>query len=261
MVKEAASRDVSVEDSLYETVKELKGPASKGLANGTSASGPADGPPAMLNGRLSPATPDRAPLLAGVEYASVDLNKKSRYSADLEARRAAETSPRPPEPEEEKPPPIPDKVLDENENQHLPLAPGVGLQNGEISPLSPTPGLDNHQLSETELSAMYSSVVKAAAVEKEHDYSSIADIKGLLPDSASSDLYATVKDVHAPPDADGTPRPEEGAGELQDPAYETIGILKVANEASGPGQEVPGLRESDYESVGEVEFGREISRL
>uniref|UniRef100_A0A4W5N2M1 Phosphoprotein membrane anchor with glycosphingolipid microdomains 1 n=1 Tax=Hucho hucho TaxID=62062 RepID=A0A4W5N2M1_9TELE len=91
-----ASRDVSVEDSLYETVKELK-----------------DHPGSMAV--------ERGPLCAGVEYASVDLNKKSRYSADLETRRSATitaaVSPTEEPEEEERPPPVPDKVLDENDNQ------------------------------------------------------------------------------------------------------------------------------------------------
>ncbi|KAG9355488.1 hypothetical protein JZ751_000326 [Albula glossodonta] len=259
VVKETASRDVSVEDSLYETVKELKEPGCKGLANGTSPSSPADAPQTILNGRLSPDTPDRAPLQAGVEYASVDLNKKSRYSADMEARRIADVSPPPPE---EKPPPIPDKVLDENENQQTPLTLGAGLQNGEVnSPLSPTPGLENHQLSENELSAMYSSVVKHTVSDMEHAYSSIGEIKGLLPESASSDLYATVKDIYTEPTDEAPPQPEESASEPLDPGYETIGILKSGDEGSGPGQEEAAQREPDYESVGELELGKEISRL
>ncbi|XP_061109343.1 phosphoprotein associated with glycosphingolipid-enriched microdomains 1 isoform X1 [Conger conger] len=258
VVKETASRDVSVEDSLYETVKELKDEDGKGLANGTSASSLAEEAPPVPNGRLSPDTPDRPPLQAVVEYASVDLNKKSRYSADLEGRRAAE-APAPPEPEDEQPPPIPDKVLDENDNQPAPLLPGGGLENGEIhSPLSPTPGLENDQLSANELSDMYSSVLKPSAQEKEHDYSSIGEITGLLAESASGDLYATVKDVYPQPDADAPPQPPGGAGELLDPAYETIGIQKEPEGEEGEGEEAQTYREPDYESV---EFTREISRL
>ncbi|XP_064204238.1 phosphoprotein associated with glycosphingolipid-enriched microdomains 1 [Anguilla rostrata] len=253
VVKETASRDVSVEDSLYETVKELKGSGSQGLANGTSASSLSDAAPPIPNGRLSPASPGRAPLQAGDEYASVDLNKKSRYSADLEARRAAEAPPPPEEEEEEQPPPIPDKVLDENDNQETPLLLGAGLENGEInSPLSPTLGQENDQLSENELSAMYSSVTKTAAAEKEDDYSSIGEINGLLAGSTSSDLYASVKDVYAQPDAEAPPL---------DPAYETIGIPKAGGGGSASGPEEPAHREPDYESVGEVELTREISRL
>ncbi|KAJ8273286.1 hypothetical protein GJAV_G00099810 [Gymnothorax javanicus] len=261
VVKETASRDVSVEDSLYETVKELKDPSSKGLANGTSTSSLAEEAPPLLNGRLSPASLERAPLQAAVEYASVDLNKKSRYSADLEGRRAAETPPTP-EPEEEQPPPIPDKVLDENDNQQTPLLTALGLENGEVnSPLSPVAGVENGHLSENELLDMYSSVVKPTASEKEHDYSSIGEINGLLAQSTSSDLYATVKDVYTQPNADVPPQPEEGAGELVDPAYETIRVLTAGDQGSEVALEATVYREPDYASVGEVELTREISRL
>nr|XP_023675926.1 phosphoprotein associated with glycosphingolipid-enriched microdomains 1 isoform X2 [Paramormyrops kingsleyae] len=116
MVKET-SRDVSVEDSLYETVKELKD-----SGEGSEL--------AILNGGLIPKSPVRPPLSLGAEYASVDLNKKSRYSTDLDSQRCIQ-SPTEQESEDEKPPPIPDKVLDENENQQMPCVPAVGMENAE----------------------------------------------------------------------------------------------------------------------------------
>lgn len=138
-----ASRDVSVEDSLYETVKELKDPPTQlGLPNGTIQLSPDElshHPPALVNGHLSPCTPERGPLCAGVEYASVDLNKKSRHSADMEARRRSDNSSvlshKPlEEPEEDLPPPVPEKVLDENDNQPVVMhwLMGAGLHNGEV---------------------------------------------------------------------------------------------------------------------------------
>lgn len=115
MLKEGAPHD-TVEDSPYETVKEIK------LANGTLT--PDEPSTAQPNGHLSPSpgTPDLCPLTDGAEYASIDLKKKSRYSVDAEAQRSAEE-----QPEEENPPPIPDKVLDENDNQNI-----TTLQNGEV---------------------------------------------------------------------------------------------------------------------------------
>lgn len=80
----------------------------------------------------------------GAEYASIDLKKKSRHSADLEARRrsanANATVAGAPqgrameEPEEEVPPPVPEKVLDENDNQPglINGLVGAGLHNGEV---------------------------------------------------------------------------------------------------------------------------------
>uniref|UniRef100_A0A667X4P6 Phosphoprotein membrane anchor with glycosphingolipid microdomains 1 n=2 Tax=Myripristis murdjan TaxID=586833 RepID=A0A667X4P6_9TELE len=284
MVKEmaVASRDVSVEDSLYETVKELKDPpAQLGLPNGTSHLSPADSPhhpPALLNGHLSPCTPERGPLCAGVEYASVDLNKKSRYSADMEAKRRSDNAGAPPhrppeEPEDDLPPPVPEKVLDENDNQPGMVngVVGAGLHNGELhSPLSPSPGLDNHIVSDNE-SAVYSTVDKpncGDAVneeEKEHDYSSIGEIKGLVPASSSSDLYATVRDIYPQPDS--PPPGEEHLLDNPDPGYETIRIPKTGSSDDGhrAGLGAEGLdaakAEPDYESVAELGLNRETSRL
>lgn len=145
VVKEiaAASRDVSIEDSLYETVKELKDPPVElSLPNGTAKMSPVrppHHPPALLNGHLSPSTPERGPLCSGVEYASIDLKKKSRHSADMEAKRRSDNASthfhKPlEEPEEDLPPPVPEKVLDENDNQPVVMngVMGAGLHNGEV---------------------------------------------------------------------------------------------------------------------------------
>lgn len=284
VVKEiaVASRDVSVEDSLYETVKELKDPPVQlGLPNGTTKLSPDESPhhpPALLNGHLSPCTPERGPLCAGVEYASVDLNKKSRYSVNMEAKRRSDNVCIPSqepvgEPEEDLPPPVPEKVLDENDNQPVVMngLSGAGLHNGELhSPLSPTSGFDNHALSDNE-SVVYSTVNKTncgAALneeDKEHDYSSIAEIKGLVPASSSSDLYATVRDIYPQPDG---PQPgEDHMLDSTDPGYETIRIPKTGSLEDGhpAGREAEGSdagkTEPDYESVGELGLNRETSRL
>ncbi|KAM3596276.1 uncharacterized protein V6R79_011617 [Siganus canaliculatus] len=288
VVKEIAvtSRDVSAEDSLYETVKELKDPpAQLGLPNGTIQLSPDDPPhpphpppPALVNGHLSPCTPERGPLCTGVEYASIDLKKKSRHSADMEARRRSENASVPfhrpvEDPEEDLPPPVPEKVLDENDNQPVLVngLVGAGLHNGELhSPLSPAPGLDNHILSDNE-SAVYSTVDKTNGddavneEDKEHDYSSIAEIKGLVTASSSSDLYATVRDIYSQPDE---ARPgEDPALDSPDPGYETIRIPKTSSSdddhRAGSGTEASdgGKAEPDYESVGELGLSRETSRL
>ncbi|KAM6974488.1 phosphoprotein associated with glycosphingolipid-enriched microdomains 1 isoform 1-T2 [Tautogolabrus adspersus] len=285
VVKElgTASRDVSVEDSLYETVKELKDPPTQlGLPNGTIQLSPDDPPPhhppALLNGHLSPCTPERGPLCAGVEYASIDLNKKSRHSADMEAKRRSDNAcvlSRKPleEPEDDLPPPVPEKVLDENDNQPGMMngLVGAGLHNGELhSPLSPAPGFHNHILSDNE-SAVYSRVNKTNCddalneEDKEHDYSSIAEIKGLVPNSSSSDLYATVRDIYPQPD-----EPRLGEDPLldnTDPCYESIRIPKTSSSDDdhrvGLGAEGSDAAETepDYESVGELGLSREASRL
>lgn len=283
VVKEMApaSRDVSMEDSLYETVKELKDPPTQpGLPNGTlqlSPDEPLPHPPALLNGHLSPSTPERGPLCAGVEYASVDLNKKSRHSADLEAKRRSDNASLPTceplEEPEDLPPPVPEKVLDENDNQAVMMngLMGAGLHNGELhSPLSPAPGFHNHILSDNE-AAVYSRVNKTDCEDavneedKEHDYSSIAEIKGLVPNSSSSDLYATVRDFYTQPE-ELLPG-EDPLLESTDPGYETIRIPKTSSSDDDRrmGLEAEGSdaakTEPDYESVGELGLSREMSRL
>lgn len=144
VVKEmvAGSRDVTTEDSLYETVKELKDPhVQPHPSNGTATQlSPEEAPPPapLLNGHASPGTPERGPLCDRVEYASVDLNKKSRHSADMEAKRRSDQAAAPSrEAPEELPPPVPEKVLDENDNQPVVTngAGGAGIQNGEVRSL------------------------------------------------------------------------------------------------------------------------------
>ncbi|XP_067281052.1 phosphoprotein associated with glycosphingolipid-enriched microdomains 1 [Pseudorasbora parva] len=240
VLKDCASRDVSVEDCLYETVKELK---DIGLPNGTLS--PEEPPAPLLNGHPSPATPDHTMLPNGVEYASVNLSKKSRYSTDLEARRSASIV-NPADPEEEKPPPIPDKVLDENDNQQIP--------NGQLHSPPMTPELQDNVSPDSELSDMYSKVVKNTVKETENDYSSIGDIKGMVPESTSSDLYATVGEDYTV--ALGSQSPE-GLTENAEPGYETIKVSKAAEEA----HQGNGIMEPDYESVGELGLNGDISRL
>ncbi|KAJ7991601.1 hypothetical protein DPEC_G00285600 [Dallia pectoralis] len=235
-----ASRDVSAEDSLYETVKELKhhpGSLGVGLPNGHGTMSPVSPDdnhgnhtaPGPHDGHVSPCTPDRGPLCAGVEYASVDLNKKSRFSADLENRRSATVagtgSPADEPEEEERPPPVPEKVLDENDN-HPTAVDGESLHNGQARVAA--------IVSISELSDMYSTVDKRSldVDEKESDYSSIAEIKGLVPESSSSDLYATVRDPYPQPEVEASDlqgRPgdiQEPPVERIDPGYEAIHIPK-----------------------------------
>ncbi|KTG41231.1 hypothetical protein cypCar_00001682 [Cyprinus carpio] len=240
VVKVSASRDVSVEDCLYETVKELK---DTGLPNGTLS--PEEPTAPLLNGHPSPATPDHNMLPDGVEYASVNLSKKSRYSAEMEARRSAAIV-NFEDPEDEKPPPVPDKVLDENDNQQIP--------NGQLhSPLT-TPTPQDNVSPDIELSDVYSKVVKNTIKETENDYSSIGEIKGMVAESTSSDLYATVGDEN--PMALGSQHPE-GLTENTDPGYESIKIFKASEEA----HQDNGIVEPDYESVEVLGLNVEISRL
>lgn len=99
--------------------------------------------------------------------------------------------------------------------------------------------------------------------DKEHDYSSIAEIKGLVTTSSSSDLYATVRDIYAQPEQPGG----EPAADASDPGYETIRIPKTSSPdddrkaEAGEGGPDAAKGEPDYESVGEVSLTPEMSRL
>uniref|UniRef100_A0A671QWG5 Phosphoprotein membrane anchor with glycosphingolipid microdomains 1 n=1 Tax=Sinocyclocheilus anshuiensis TaxID=1608454 RepID=A0A671QWG5_9TELE len=237
VVKDSASRDVSVEDCLYETVKELK---DIGLPNGTLS--PEEPPAPLLNGHPSPATQDHTMLPNGVEYASVNLSKKSRYSTDMEARHSAAIV-NFEEPDDENPPPVPDKVLDENDNHEVGSASASCKDQLEVFAV-----FTNNNI------YMYSKVAKNTIKEPENDYSSIGEMKGMVAESTSSDLYATVGDEY--PMALGS-QPPEGLTENADPGYETIKISKASEEV----HQGNGIVEPDYESVGELGLNGEISRL
>lgn len=100
--------------------------------------------------------------------------------------------------------------------------------------------------------------------DKEHDYSSIAEIKGLVTASCSGDLYATVRDIYPQPEQ---PEPgDEPVSDSTDPGYESIRIPKTSSsdderkaEAGEAGEAA--RAEPDYESVGEVGLARDVSRL
>ena len=101
--------------------------------------------------------------------------------------------------------------------------------------------------------------------DKEHDYSSIAEINGLVPASSSSDLYATVRDIYS--QLDEFKADEDLGLDSTDPCYETIRIPKTCSSdddrragVGAEGADVP-KAEPDYESVGELGLDREMSRL
>lgn len=120
-------------------------------------------------------------------------------------------------------------------------------------------------------SAVYSTVNKTNCdhavneEDKEHDYSSIAEIKGLVPTSSSCDLYATVRDIYTDP---REPQPgEDPVLDTTDPGYEAIRIPKT-NSSDDNHRDVlqaegsdAAKAEPDYECVGDLGLGHETSRL
>lgn len=255
VLKDSSSQENMVEDCLYETVKEIKEAAAPpGKApGGRSRAAPAPKEP------LAPRAPGSADF---AEYASVDRNKKCRQSVDADsvlgpARDA----------EEEAPPPVPVKLLDENENlqaQDRSAAEGSRETDKRFSALSYKSREEDPTLTDEEISAMYSSVNKPGQSLKVPESSDTCS-PGAARRSPSScnDLYATVKDLEQPPSGAGTLGPAARPREPE-PDYEAIQALSREDEKAP--LETSGLRgpfpkENDYESIGDLQQCRDVTRL
>lgn len=248
VLKDSSSQENMVEDCLYETVKEIKEVAAAahlekghtGKAKSTSASKELPGP--QTEGKAEFA-----------EYASVDRNKKCRQSVNVESILGNSC-----DLEEEAPPPVPVKLLDENEN----------LQEKEAGEAEESA---TDRTSETnKISAMYSSVNKPGQLVNksgqsltvpESTYTSIQEDPQRSP-SSCNDLYATVKDFEKTPNS--TLPPAGRPGEEPEPDYEAIQTLHREEEKATLGTNghrglVP--KENDYESISDLQQGRDITRL
>lgn len=106
VLKDSSSQENIVEDCLYETVKEIKELGT--VANSDKSCNIKPKAPVMANGSLDHVSVRK---IESAEYASVDRNKKSRQSANSESPLSNT-----PDMEDEAPPPVPVKLLDENEN-------------------------------------------------------------------------------------------------------------------------------------------------
>ncbi|XP_045417390.1 phosphoprotein associated with glycosphingolipid-enriched microdomains 1 [Lemur catta] len=260
VLKDSSSQENMVEDCLYETVKEIKEvAAATHLDKGHSGKSKSTSTLKELPG---PHTEGKAEF---AEYASVDRNKKCRQSVNAESILDNSC-----DPEEEAPPPVPVKLLDENEN----LQEGEGREAGEeraaertsetnkrFSSLSYKSREEDPTLTEEEISAMYSSVNKPLLKAAEATYTSIQGAPQRSP-SSCNDLYATVKDFETTPHS--TLLPAGRPSEEPEPDYEAIQTLsreeeKVPLGASGHHGLVP--KENDYESISDLQQGRDVTRL
>ncbi|XP_012518664.1 PREDICTED: phosphoprotein associated with glycosphingolipid-enriched microdomains 1 [Propithecus coquereli] len=262
VLKDSSSQENMVEDCLYETVKEIKevaaathmdkGPSGKSKCTST------------LKELPGPHTEGRAEF---AEYASVDRNKKCRQSVNAESILGISS-----DPEEEAPPPVPVKLLDENENLQEKEGREAGEEratertsetNKRFSSLSYKSREEDPTLTEEEISAMYSSVNKPGQLLKapESTYTSIQGAPQRSP-SSCNDLYATVKDFENTPHS--TLPPAGIPNEEPEPDYEAIQTLNREEEKAPPGTNGPhGLvpKENDYESISDLQQGRDITRL
>ncbi|XP_040849981.1 phosphoprotein associated with glycosphingolipid-enriched microdomains 1 [Ochotona curzoniae] len=271
VLKDSSSQENMVEDCLYETVKEIKDVvAATPLEKGHNSK-------SRSNSALKEPPGHQAEVKAEfAEYASVDRNKKCRQSINVESILGNSC-----DPEEEAPPPVPIKLLDENENlqekEELEAAEeqaseGIPETNKRFSALSYKSREEDPTLTEEEISAMYSSVNKAgqsgtkagqSPKALEATYSAIQEAPQRST-SSCSDLYATVKDFEKPPNNVSTLPPAGGARQEPEPDYEAIQTLSREDE-KGPletsAQQGLIPKENDYESIGDLQQCRDITRL
>uniref|UniRef100_A0A452UHZ4 Phosphoprotein membrane anchor with glycosphingolipid microdomains 1 n=1 Tax=Ursus maritimus TaxID=29073 RepID=A0A452UHZ4_URSMA len=269
VLKDSSSQENMVEDCLYETVKEIKevaaavnpGKGHSSRSKSTSALKELPGPQA--------AQADFA------EYASVDRNKKCRQSVNTETVLGNSC-----DLEEEAPPPVPVKLLDENENlqekeesESAEEGAAEGTTGGgRFSSLSYKSREEDPTLTEEEISAMYSSVNKPGQSGNksgqtlkapESSYTSIQRATQRSP-SSCNDLYATVKDFEKTPNSMSTLPPAVRPSEEPEPDYEAIQTLNREEEkatAETNGQRGLFPKENDYESIGDLQQCRDITRL
>ncbi|NXS30801.1 PHAG1 protein, partial [Pomatostomus ruficeps] len=262
VLKDSSSQENIVEDCLYETVKEIKDVGavvsvegntnSKSKASLTVSEGQNQIPECRIE---------------SAEYASVDRNKKSRQSANSESPLDNL-----PDVEDELPPPVPIKLLDENENVQEKEVEEVteGASKPEkvntANILSYKSREEDPSLTEDEISAMYSSVSKPGQAIKALDspYTCIQEIASQRSPSICSGLYASVKDFEntlnstTVPQSAGRPN-----GELE-PDYEAIQAMSQEEDRtlSMPHTNHTALSgENDYESIGDLQHHREFTRL
>ncbi|NWI52881.1 PHAG1 protein, partial [Calyptomena viridis] len=263
VLKDSSSQENIVEDCLYETVKEIKDVGAivsmEANCNSKSKASPtvSEGQNQISECRIESA-----------EYASVDRNKKSRQSANSESPLDNV-----PDVEDELPPPVPMKLLDENENvQEKEVEEEVteGASKPEKvntgNTLSYKSREEDPSLTEDEISAMYSSVSKPGQAIKALDspYTCIQEIASQRSPSICSGLYASVKDFENTLNSTTVPQSADRPhGELE-PDYEAIQSVSQEEDRtlSVPNTNHTALSgENDYESIGDLQHHREFTRL
>ncbi|KAM8966564.1 phosphoprotein associated with glycosphingolipid-enriched microdomains 1 [Pelodytes ibericus] len=267
VLKDSSSHENIIEDSLYETVKEIK--EIHVSPNTEEMKSDLDTP----KGHQAPKV---CKMEAGAEYASVDHNRKSRQSINTQSAASTPTSQ-----DDDVPPPLPKKLLDENENvQSKELEEDVGGPQEDLeatsneekrqSSLSYKSREEDPGLTEEDISAMYSSVSKPSQSmrfeEEFSHYSYIQDVTVDLSPTTCNGTYATVRDFDKSPNIIGfSPSIDHMNGET-DPEYEAISSLHREEEErtipySHTSQAVLPHGESDYESIGDLQQNGDYTKL
>uniref|UniRef100_A0A6J0T756 Phosphoprotein associated with glycosphingolipid-enriched microdomains 1 n=1 Tax=Pogona vitticeps TaxID=103695 RepID=A0A6J0T756_9SAUR len=260
VLKDSSSQENIVEDCLYETVKEIKDPGT--TTNTEKSKSKAI---VIVNGSLNH-VPERK--MESAEYASVDRNKKSRQSANSESPLSST-----PDVEDEAPPPVPMKLLDENENEQEKavkeeeeVMEGPSEPDKRLSSLSYKSREDDPSLTEEEISAMYSSVNKPGQANRnlESTYTCIPEIVPPKSPSICSGLYASVKDLENIPNCTTMPQSSERLNGELEPDYEAIQTLNREEDRNGlvlNSSQSLLSQENDYESIGDLQQNKDITRL
>ncbi|NXA62716.1 PHAG1 protein, partial [Mohoua ochrocephala] len=263
VLKDSSSQENIVEDCLYETVKEIKDVGAAVTMEGNSNS---KSKASLTVSEGQNQIPECR--IESAEYASVDRNKKSRQSANSDSPLDNI-----PDVEDELPPPVPMKLLDENENvQEKEVEEEVteGASKPEkvnaANILSYKSREEDPSLTEDEISAMYSSVSKPGQAIKALDspYTCIQEIASQRSPSICSGLYASVKDFENTLNSTTVPHSADRPNGELEPDYEAIQAVSQEEDRtlSVPNTNHTALSgENDYESIGDLQHHREFTRL
>ncbi|XP_061458138.1 phosphoprotein associated with glycosphingolipid-enriched microdomains 1 isoform X3 [Rhineura floridana] len=262
VLKDSTSQENIVEDCLYETVKEIKELGA--TANTEKSCGNKPKATMMVNGSLDHVLERK---IESAEYASVDRNKKSRQSVNSESPLSNT-----PDLEDEAPPPVPLKLLDENENEQEKgakeeeeVTEGPSEPDKRLSSLSYKSREEDPSLTEDEISAMYSSVNKPgqATRELESTYTCIPEIVPQKSPSICSGLYANVKDLENTPNLTAMPQSTDRLNGDLEPDYAAIQTINREEDRNVlvPNSQSVLPQENDYESIGDLQQNKDITRL
>ncbi|XP_005150881.2 phosphoprotein associated with glycosphingolipid-enriched microdomains 1 [Melopsittacus undulatus] len=260
VLKDSSSQENIVEDCLYETVKEIKDVGAAASME-RSCNSKSEAPLTVSEGQ------NQIPecKIESAEYASVDRNKKSRQSANSESPLDNT-----PDAEDELPPPVPMKLLDENENvqekEVEEVTEGASKPEKRHSSMSYKSREEDPSLTEDEISAMYSSVSKPGQALKALDspYTCIQEIASERSPSICSGLYASVKDFENTLNATTVPQSADRPNGELEPDYEAIQSVSQEEDRtlSVPNTNHSALSgENDYESIGDLQHHRDFTRL
>ncbi|NXB04795.1 PHAG1 protein, partial [Cnemophilus loriae] len=263
VLKDSSSQENIVEDCLYETVKEIK---DVGAVVGMEGNSNSKSKASLTVSEGQNQIPECR--IESAEYASVDRNKKSRQSANSESPLDNI-----PDIEDELPPPVPMKLLDENENvqekeveQEVTEGASKPEKVNTANILSYKSREEDPSLTEDEISAMYSSVSKPGQAIKALDspYTCIQEIASQRSPSICSGLYASVKDFENTLNSTTVPQSADRPNGELEPDYEAIQSVSQEEDRtlSVPNTNHTALSgENDYESIGDLQHHREFTRL